>query len=693
MAARRASAADSRSASARAGSAGDSSAARGADSSAAAIASRPRSALDANLRDARVARPARRGERVTPASTTRAHASGSDAASRSPGATPTPRRVASASAEGAATATREASASARAIRLSERRVECRARVDERRGRGRRLRPGLGPGGDHRGRGAGGDDRRTTARRGVSHQQGTIENSVRRVGNKRPATTTTTTRESTTTRALRLATRASRSSPAPSAPPPSRAMEIPELGEHCAHAGEARAPAGTRASAPPCRRPRALLFPADLVRAYIASPDERRSLPPPSRPRLSERRMRPAGFLTVRVQRLRPDLLPRAPREPRVRRLRRDRLGDVRRVPALRREREARPGRRHPRHLRQARGVSPMRPLEAPGDDAAVPRPGMQRKTRRRERVQVQGVPRGGVPRSTDLRSRTLRHSPRPATARATPPNRRTAGNPSIEPNRRVVDRAVAIGVGSTGGSRPHADPSRGSGRVHVVRGPDAPPTKTTPAGGDASYDRVGAAGDLRRVRSELPAPRGAHRARRGGARGGRGDRGAGVGGRRGGGGGGPRWGRVLGRRRAGGARRIGARGGRVGGGGGARTSKRPPRSSASCASVCAEANERVNTLGVCDNAREAFRRYCESTDDTTPSGDFESITATFATSTSTRVRTARTLDTSRSRTPLPNPVLLPKMRMFRQIKQSGFSVLEGIWDLRKNSRIVLRTPL
>ena len=407
-------------------------------------------------------------------------------------------------------------------------------------------------------------------------------------------------------------------------------------------------------------------------------------------------MRPAGFLTVRVQRLRPDLLPRAPREPRVRRLRRDRLGDVRRVPALRREREARPGRGHPRHLRQARGVSPMRPLEAPGDDAAVPRPGMQRKTRRRERVQVQGVPRGGVPEAQIRGVAPLRHSPPAGDGARAPPNRRTAGNPSIEPNRRVVDRAVAIGVGSTGGSRPHADPSRGSGRVHVVRGSDAPPTKTTPPPAatrrtlaSAPREICDACGRSFPHLAALIAHAEAEHAGGGG-------RGAGVGGAAGGGRGrcvrdagrgsrtSARWWRTSNRRTRG-ARRRGAEGrGRA---------KRPPRSSASCASVCAEANERVNTLGVCDNAREAFRRYCESTDDTTPSGDFESITATFATSTSTPVRNARTLDTSRSRTPLPNPVLLPKMRMFRQIKQSGFSVLEGIWDLRKNSRIVLRTPL
>ena len=247
-------------------------------------------------------------------------------------------------------------------------------------------------------------------------------------------------------------------------------------------------------------------------------------------------MRPAGFLTVRVQRLRPDLLPRAPREPRVRRLRRDRLGDVRRVPALRREREARPGRRHPRHLRQARGVSPMRPLEAPGDDAAVPRPGMQRKTRRRERVQVQGVPRGGVPEAQIAESHLCGTLP-PAGAGA-----RDAAEPS---NRREpIDRTEPTRRRSRGGdrrrldrgSRPHADPSRGSGRVHVVRGSDAPPTKTTPPPAatrrtiaSAPREICDACGRSFPHLAALIAHAEAEHA------GGGGDRGAGVGGRRGGG--------------------------------------------------------------------------------------------------------------------------------------------------------------
>ena len=346
------------------------------------------------------------------------------------------------------------------------------------------------------------------------------------------------------------------------------MEIPELGEHCAHAGEARGSRrDARVGAPvdargPFSSQISSAHPSRRLTSVVRSP-----LP---RPRLSERRMRPAGFLTVRVQRLRPDLLPRAPREPRVRRLRRDRLGDVRRVPALRREREARPRRRHPRHLRQARGVSPMRPLEAPGDDAAVPRPGMQRKTRRRERVQVQGVPRGGVPEAQIRGVAPLRHSP-PAAAGA-----RDAAEPS---NRREpIDRTEPTRRRSRGGGRHRLDrgestargPESGLGaRSRRPRLGRAADEDDAPAGGDASYDRVGAAGDLRRVRSELPAPRGAHRARRGGACGGRGGSGRGRrGATRGGGAGGvsAMRGGVLGRRRAGGARRIGARGGRGGGG-------------------------------------------------------------------------------------------------------------------------------
>ena len=459
------------------------------------------------------------------------------------------------------------------------------------------------------------------------------------------------------------------------------MEIPELGEHCAHAGEARSSRrDARVGAPvDARGP----FSSQISSAHPSRRLTRVVRSPLPRPRLSERRMRPAGFLTVRVQRLRPDLLPRAPREPRVRRLRRDRLGDVRRVPALRREREARPGRRHPRHLRQARGVSPMRPLEAPGDDAAVPRPGMQRKTRRRERVQVQGVPRGGVPEAQIRGVAPLRHSP-PAGDGA-----RDAAEPS---NRREpIDRTEPTRRRSRGGDRRRLDRGESTARGPESVGAHPLPEYAAPARSDAHAPRVVRSTGAREICAQLGFPHlaaliahaEAEHAGEGGS--GRGRRGATRGARRC-----PRCGRVLGRRRAG--RRTPDR--RRGGGGGGRARfARPPRSSASCASVCAEANERVNTLGVCDNAREAFRRRCESTDDTTPSGIFESITATFATSTSTRVRTARTLDTSRSRTPLPNPVLLPKMRMFRQIKQSGFSVLEGIWDLRKNSRIVLRTPL
>lgn len=322
------------------------------------------------------------------------------------------------------------------------------------------------------------------------------------------------RESTTTRALRLATRASRSSPARSAPPGPRARWRSRSSANTARTRvRLGAPAGMRR-----RRPRVdARGPFSSQQISSAHPSRRLTSvvrSPLPRPRLSERRMRPAGFLTVRVQRLRPDLLPRTPREPRVRRLRRDRLGDVRRVPALRREREARPGRRHPRHLRQARGVSPMRPLEAPGDDAAVSRPGMQRKTRRRERVQVQGVPRGGVPEAQIRGVAPLRHSP-PAAAGA-----RDAAEPS---NRREpIDRTEPTRRRSRGGDRHRLDrgesiargPKSGLGaRSRRPRLGRAADEDDAPAGGDASYDRVGAAGDLRRVRSELPAPRGAHRAR------------------------------------------------------------------------------------------------------------------------------------------------------------------------------------
>ena len=167
--------------------------------------------------------------------------------------------------------------------------------------------------------------------------------------------------------------------------------------------------------------------------------------------------------------------------------------------------------------------------------------------------------------------------PPPPPARATPPNRRTAGNPSIEPNRRVVDRAVAVGIGSTRGSRPHADPSRGSGRVPVVRGSDAPPTKTTPPPAatrrtiaSAPREICDACGRSFPHLAALIAHAEAEHA------GGGGDRGAGVGGRRGGGA------REVCPRCGAGFSDVGAlvahvesahEGGAAAGGGGARTSK------------------------------------------------------------------------------------------------------------------------